>query len=170
MIIRTESEADLEDIFQVHYAAFGNRNDEARLVESVRQSEGFVSELSLVAECGGEICGHLLLSKAQIVEDIKNHEVLALAPIAVRPESQKSGIGTSLMNEGLKRAKELGFSLVLLIGHPEFYPKFGFKPARSFGLELKQFDVPDDVFMVCELKDGALQQIKGELRYPDTFF
>ncbi|MGI2293191.1 GNAT family N-acetyltransferase [Paenibacillus sp. GXUN7292] len=87
MIIRTESEADLEGIFQVHYAAFGNRNDEARLVESVRQSEGFVSELSLVAECGGEICGHLLLSKAQIVEENKNHEVLALAPIAVRPES-----------------------------------------------------------------------------------
>ena len=170
MIIRTETKADFEAVYHVNYTAFGNRDDEAKLVEAIRQSEGFISELSLVAECNNEICGHLLLSKAYIVEGNVKHAVIALAPIAVSPKSQKSGVGSSLINEGLKRCRDLGFPLVLLIGHPEYYSKFGFKPARSFGLELKQFEVPDDVFMVYELREGALQQINGELQYPDTFF
>ena len=80
------------------------------------------------------------------------------------------GIGSMLINEGLKRVKELDYGLVLLIGHPSYYPKFGFKPARQFGLELRQFDVPDEVFMVCELKAGELDHVQGELQYPPAFF
>ncbi|WP_328276957.1 N-acetyltransferase [Paenibacillus chibensis] len=95
--------------------------------------------------------------------------MIALAPLAVSPEHQKQGIGKRLMQEGLKRCQNLGYSLVLLIGHPEYYPKFGFKPARPLGLELKQFAVPDDVFMVCELQEGALVRIQGELIYPEVF-
>lgn len=75
-----------------------------------------------------------------------------------------------MIEEGLKKARALGYGLVLLIGHPSYYPKFGFKPARQFGLELKQFNVPDEVFMVCELKAGELHRITGELRYPPAFF
>jgi putative acetyltransferase len=79
-------------------------------------------------------------------------------------------IGSKLIREGLKRCSELGYELVFLIGHPTYYPKFGFKPARKYGFDLKQFNVTDEVFMVCELKEGKLNHITGELRYPSSFF
>ncbi len=83
---------------------------------------------------------------------------------------QKRGIGSNLIREGLRKAKDLGYGIVFLIGHPNYYPKFGFQPARNHGMELTQFEVPDDVFMVCELKDGELARISGELHYPASFF
>lgn len=170
VIIRTETEQDLEQIRQVNIEAFGNRNDEADLVDRIRSSDGYIPELSIVAERNGEIIGHILLSKAEIVREEESREVIVLAPIAVKPDDQKRGIGKRLITEGLLRCKGLGYSLVLLIGHPSYYPKFGFKPARPFGLELKQFQVSDDVFMVCELKEHELGRVKGELRYPKAFF
>jgi len=167
--IRTETQADAEQVAKVLIHAFGNREDESELVKRIRQSEGFIPELSLVAEQNGEIMGHILLSKAKVVDGDRQTEVIALAPLAVSPEYQKQGIGSLLIQAGLERCRKLGYELVLLIGHPEYYPKFGFKPARPYGLELKQFDVPDDVFMVYELQDGALGRIKGELIYPEVF-
>lgn len=170
MIIRTETSADYEGVHQVNVKAFGDREDEARLVENIRNSAGFIPELSIVAEQDNEIVGHILLSMA-VVEDGENtYDVIALAPIAVMPKVQKQGIGKALILEGLERCRTLGYHLVFLIGHPEYYPKFGFKPAGQYGFELKQFEVPEDVFMVCELKAGELQKIKGELKYPPTFF
>jgi putative acetyltransferase len=167
--IRTEQQHDYEQVYQVNYTAFGNREDEARLVERIRASESFIPQLSLVADQNDEIIGHVLFSKAEVVNGDERHEVIVLAPIAVKPEFQKQGIGKQLIEEGLNRCLSLGYNIVLLIGHPSYYPQFGFKPARPFGLELKQFEVPDDVFMVCELKDGALLRIQGELRYPVAF-
>ncbi|MCJ8010861.1 N-acetyltransferase [Paenibacillus sp. KQZ6P-2] len=169
MNIRTETAADYEQVAKVLFHAFGDREDESELVKKIRKSATFVPELSLVAERDHEILGHILLSKAEVVDEGSSHEVIALAPLAVSPDHQKQGIGRRLIQEGLERCQKLGLDLVLLIGHPEYYPKFGFKPARPYGLELKQFDVPDDVFMVCELQDGALNRIKGELRYPRVF-
>lgn len=170
MIIRTEMSADYKDVHQVNVKAFGDREDEARLVENIRNSAGFIPELSIVAEQDNEIVGHILLSMA-VVEDGENtYDVIALAPLAVLPKVQKQGIGKALILEGLERCRTLGYHLVFLIGHPEYYPKFGFKPAGQYGFELKQFEVPEDVFMVCELKAGELQKIKGELKYPPTFF
>lgn len=98
------------------------------------------------------------------------HEVIVLAPVAVHPTFQKRGIGRKLIKEGLRKVKNMKYGLVLLIGHPTYYPKFGFKPARQFGLELRQFEVPDEVFMVCEMREGELNRIKGELKYPKAFF
>jgi putative acetyltransferase len=170
MMIRTETANDFKNVYQLNYEAFGNREDEARLVERIRHSKGFVSGLSIVSEEDGDITGHLLLSKAEIIDQETSCEVIVLAPIAVRPDLQKKGIGTKLINEGLKRCAALGFYVVCLIGHPTYYPRFGFKQARSCGLELKQFDVPDEVFMVCELREGELNNINGELRYPESFF
>lgn len=112
---------------------------------------------------------YILLSGATVVEEVKKHDVIVLAPIAVKPEFQKKGIGSKLINEGLRRCQELGYGIVLLIGHPEYYPKFGFKPARQFDLELKQFNVPDEMFMVCEVLEGELVKVKGELKYPEAF-
>lgn len=168
--VRTETMQDFEQVREVNILAFGNREDEANLVERIRQSEGFVPRLSIVAELDSVIIGHLLMSKAEVKEEGKTHEVIALAPIAVRPEHQRHGIGKQLIEEGLRRCLELGFTIVLLIGHPAYYPKFGFRPARALGLELKQFEVPDEVFMVNELQENALRHVKGELIYPKAFF
>lgn len=170
MIIRTECEKDYNDVFKLNYEAFRNREDEPKLIERIRLSPQFIPDLSIVAEKNGEIVGHILLSKAEVINDDCNHEVIVLAPIAVKPSLQKQGIGGLLIQEGLNRCKDLGYGMVLLIGHPTYYPKFGFKPARGFGLELKQFKVSYEVFMVCEIIEGELGKIKGELRYPETFF
>nr|WP_209847403.1 N-acetyltransferase [Paenibacillus sediminis] len=170
MQIRTEQPKDYAAVYEINRAAFGNRDDEAELVERIRLSEGFIPELSIIAEVDGEIVGHLLLSKATVVGETMEKEVIVLAPIAVKPEYQKQGVGSKLIAEGLSRCKALGYGLVLLIGHPSYYPKFGFKPARAYGLELKKFQVPDDVFMVCELIEGTLSHTEGELFYPKAFF
>ena len=169
MILRTEQQTDHLTVYQLNEMAFGDRIDEAELVKRIRKSDGFIPSLSIVAEVEGTIVGHLLLSKA-VITDKTNVEVLVLAPVAVHPLHQREGIGGQLIREGLKRGKEAGYGLVLLIGHPNYYPKFGFKPARPFGLELSQFQVPDEVFMVCELVEDALTGVKGELKYPPAFF
>lgn len=169
MIIRTEDVADYEEVYQLNFVAFGNRVDESELVGRIRNSEEFLPELSLVAVRDKEIVGHLLLSKAKVQAEECTYDVIVLAPIAVKPDVQKQGIGSQLITEGLNRCKALGYNIVLLIGHPSYYPKFGFKPAGNFGMELKQFAVPAEVFMVCELKKGELQRIKGELIYPASF-
>ena len=170
MQIRTETINDYKHVFNLNYLAFENRDDEAKLVERIRFSNCFIRELSLVAEEQGEIVGHVLLSKAKVIRETDVTDVLVLAPVAVNPSFQKKGIGSNLIEEGLRRAKNLGYGLVFLIGHPNYYPKFGFQPARNHGMELTQFEVPDDVFMVNELKGGELARISGELHYPASFF
>jgi putative acetyltransferase len=170
MIIRTETNSDFDDVFQLNYQAFGNREDESRLIERIRSSEQFIPELSIVAEIDNEIVGHVLLSKAIVRERDKEATVIVLAPIAVKPEFQKQGIGSKLIEEGIRRCKALGYGIVMLIGHPSYYPRLGFQPARKHGLELKQFEVSDEVFMVYEVEDGKLEEISGELLYPAAFF
>lgn len=168
MEIKTEMHQDYEEVYQLNVQAFDHREDESKLIERIRASEGFIPELSLVAEEDGRIVGHALFSKAEIMDhENKHHEVIVLAPIAVLPDKQKQGIGGRLIREGLRRSAELGYQYVFLIGHPSYYPRFGFKPARNLGFELKQFDVSDDVFMVYELTDGP--RLQGELRYPSVF-
>lgn len=170
MKIRTETINDYKHVFNLNYLAFEKRDDEAKLVERIRFSNSFIRELSLVAEEQGEIVGHVLFSKAKIIRENEETDVLVLAPVAVNPTVQKRGIGSNLIEEGLRRAKDLGYDLIFLIGHPNYYPKFGFQPARNHGMELTQFEVADDVFMVYELKDGALSRHSGELHYPTPFF
>lgn len=170
MNIRSEKTEDYQELYQLHYVAFGNRVDESKLVDRIRASEEYVPDLSLVYEEEGRVLGHALFSKAVIREGEQQHEVIVLAPIAVEPQSQRNGIGSRLIAEGAKRCEALGYELVLLIGHPDYYPKHGFVPARQYGLELTQFPVPDEVFMVRELVQGALGRIRGELQYPSSFF
>lgn len=170
MIIRTEEPKDYKQVYELNYHAFNKREDESKLIEKIRSSESFIPELSIVAAENDRVLGHILISKAQVIHESAGYDVTVLAPIAVLPEYQRQGIGAALINEGLKRCADLDYGLVLLIGHPSYYPKFGFVPARHHGLELKQFKVPDPVFMVCELIDGELNKVKGELQYPKAFF
>ncbi|WP_410769359.1 GNAT family N-acetyltransferase [Fontibacillus sp. BL9] len=170
--IRTEAEGDYKAVDDLLVSAFEGRRDEAELVDRIRKSAGFIPELSLVAEKQGsaEILGHILLSKAQVRNETETYDVLVLAPLAVKPAAQRQGVGGQLMREGISRAKQGGHGLILLIGHPAYYPNFGFVPAGQYGLELHQFDVPPEVFMVRELQSGELSRIRGELQYPPAFF
>lgn len=165
--IREEGPDDIPAISDVHLSAFGGET-EAMIVDAVRASPGFIRDLSLVAEKDGQVVGHVLFSPVHIETAISNRPALALAPVAVFPGHQKQGIGSRLVEEGLRRCRELGHSIVIVVGEPSFYTRFGFTPARARGLEAP-FPVPDDVFMVLELPDGALRGITGMVCYPPPF-
>src|SRR5579871_2695796 len=148
--IRPETQTDWEAIRQVNTKAFG-RATEAGIVEKMRSGVGFVPELSLVAEHAGEIIGHVLFSEARIQGENREWTTLALGPVAVKPEFQRQGVGGQMIRSGLERAAALGYGAVLLIGHPTYYPRFGFTPASRFGLKCA-IPVPEDVFMGCLLR------------------
>ena len=166
MIIRREKNEDFKSIYEINYQAFKQKN-ESELIESIRGSKNFVPELSLVAEKNGKIVGHLLLSKIKIKGE-KVYESLILAPLAVLPELQKQGIGEKLIKEGLKKARELGFSSVIVVGHKDYYPKFGFEKASKWNIKCS-FEVPDEAFMAIELKVRALADKSGIVKYPKEF-
>jgi putative acetyltransferase len=167
--IRRETQDDFKDIFEVNHIAFGQDN-EAKLVDALRNNQtAFVPELSIVATDNNKIVGHILLTKINIKDDKGNlNESLGLAPMAVRPELQKSGIGGQLIRKGLEVAKELGFKSVIVLGHEHYYPKFGFQPADKWSIKAP-FDVPSNVFMAIELVTDGLKNISGTVLYPKEF-
>ena len=166
--IRKELPQDYQEVHAVHKEAFG-QEDEAFLVERIRESANHQTELSLVAIEDSRIVGHILFSIISIEgTDCPDRISLALAPMAVIPEYQKEGVGKALVREGLKRAKELGFESVIVVGHPEYYPRFGFLPAEDFDIS-PPFEVPSEAFMAMELKEGALSGGNGVVRYPKEF-
>ena len=165
--IRPETAEDYAAIREVNVLAFG-REIEAKLVEALRESPDFILELSLVAVEGGRVVGHILFSPLVIETKDGSVPALALGTLAVRPESQNQGIGSKLVREGLERCRSLGHRIGVVIGHPAYYPRFGFSPARARGLEAP-FPVPDEAFMVLELVPGALDGVAGIVRYPSPF-
>lgn len=139
------------------------------LVAALRKGAAFVPELSLLAEVDGELAGHLLLTR-QVIRGAEGEEVetLALAPISVVPTAQGLGIGSRLIEAGLAQARRLGFQSVFVLGHPDYYSRFGFKPASIWGIQA-EFDVPDEAFMGLELVEGSLEEAKGILVYSAEF-
>lgn len=170
--IRQENEKDYEESERVVERAFKNAeytdHNEHLLVARLRKSDAFVPELSLVAELDGEIVGHIMLTKLIIENEESNYDSLALAPVSVVPEHQNKGIGSKLISESLKIAKEIGFKSVIVLGHDKYYPRFGFKPASTWGIKAL-FDVPDKFFMALELEDGNLEDISGTVVYSKEF-
>ena len=164
--IRKEEEKDYKRVYEVNRLAFQQEN-ESKLIEKIRKGENFVPELSLVAEIDDEIVGHILFSKINIIGDAIFRS-LALAPMAVIPEFQKQGIGGKLIKKGIEKAKELGFDSIIVLGHKEYYPKFGFQKASKWGIKCP-FDVPDEVFMAIELANKALENKAGTVKYPKEF-
>lgn len=165
--IRPEKPIDYEKVYEVNKLAF-KQEDEARLVEKIRQSSNYVPELSLVAIKDEIIVGHILFSIVNIKNDTAVTQVLSLAPMATLPECQNQGVGSSLVKKGLEECKKLGYKVVVVVGHPNYYPRFGFIPAKEQGLELS-FDTPDEAFLVYELIPGALDSISGTVEYPPAF-
>jgi putative acetyltransferase len=115
-----------------------------------------------------QIVGHILFSQIHIATPKGDVAVLSLAPMGVLPEFQNSGIGSQLVRTGLEKCRELGHKIVVVIGHPEYYPRFGFIPARQKNLDTP-FPVPDEAFMVCELAPDALDGIEGKVKFPPEF-
>jgi putative acetyltransferase len=165
--IRPENPEDIVRIDELTRLAFQGV-DEANLIAAIRDSTYFVPELSLVAVDDDRVVGHILFSLITIESSEKSVEALALAPMAVLPEYQNRGIGTLLVQHGLAACKKLGYSIVIVVGHPEYYPRFGFRPARDCGIKAP-FEVPDEAFMVCELVTGALKNVSGVVKYSPAF-
>lgn len=166
-IIRSETSTDIPAIQRVNELAFA-RPDEARLVAALR---GQVSPwLSLVAcvSTTAQVVGHALFTPVTIEEASTTSPALALGPIAVLPEFQKQGIGGELIRAGLAECARLEQWVVFVLGHPHYYPRFGFVPAKPLGLPCT-YPVPEDVFMVAELKPGALAGRRGLVRYHPIF-
>ncbi|NMH73954.1 N-acetyltransferase [Bacillus sp. RO2] len=139
------------------------------LVQRLRRSDAFIPELSLVAiDEKKEIVGHILLTRIKIVNQSEENASLALAPVSVTPEYQRKGVGSTLIREALQRASELGYTSIIVLGHKDYYPKFGFKSAGLWDISAS-FPVPSDSFMALELKEGTLQYVQGTVVYPKEF-
>lgn len=165
--VRPEISDDIEKIDEIYRRAF-ETDLEANLVKTIRGSEYFIPELSLVAVKQTRVVGHILFSGIKIIGEGGEIPVLALAPMAVLPEYQRQAIGSELVYRGLLESAKLGYNIVVVIGHPAYYPKFGFKPARQYGIRAP-FDVPDEAFLVLELKVGALKDLNGVVTYNPAF-
>ncbi len=166
--IRQEKTSDYTQVFSLNRNAFGQDN-EAKLVDALRSSGNFIPELSLVALLNGEIVGHILFTKIVIRSDTGNtYESLSLAPMAVYRSFQKKGIGSRLVKAGLRKATELGYTSVIVLGHENYYPRFGFKPASRWDIKAP-YDVPDNVCMALELVRNSLDGVNGTVEYPDEF-
>jgi putative acetyltransferase len=168
-LVRLEEPEDREAVAVVHRDAFG-RSDEADLVEALRGCPAFLPELSLVAvePPAGRVIGHVLFSPIEVRGERGSHPALALAPVAVLGPRQGRGVGSALIRDGLERARALGHALVIVVGHPAYYPRFGFLPATARGIRAP-FAVRDEAFMALELRPGALAGVSGEVVYPAPF-
>jgi putative acetyltransferase len=165
--IRPETAEDYAATHEVNLLAFG-REVEPRLVENLRRLPDFIPEISLVGIDAGQVVGHILFSPLVIETKDGAVPALALAVLAVRPEFQNQGIGSELVFGGLERCRALGHRIVVVVGHPKYYPRFGFSPAGARGLEAP-FPVPDEAFLALELVPGALHGVAGMVRYPPPF-
>ncbi|MBN2388039.1 MAG: HAD-IA family hydrolase [Anaerolineales bacterium] len=164
LTIRPEIQADLPGIRQVNEQAF-ERPNEAQAVDLIR-ARGHAS-LSMVAVEDGRVLGHVLFSPMRFEPPRPGLTVLGLGPVAVLPEVQKTGIGSRLIRAGLEACRRQGVEAVLLVGHESYYPRFGFTPARTFGLTSEYGD--GDFFMIIELCPGSLEGVQGRVTYVPEF-
>ena len=159
--IRPEQSADSAAIRLVLEQAFG-QPAEASLVDNLRANGKAI--VSLVAVENDQIVGHVLFSEATI----DAVTIIGLAPLAVLPSHQKQGIGTLLTNAGIEACRNAGYTAMIVLGHPEYYPRFGFVPASRFGIS-SEYNVRDEVFMAMELQPGALSKCAGVAKYQPEF-
>ena len=165
MEIRLEKPGDEEAILFVNERAFEGPG-EANLVDALRKRGGVA--LSMVAIENDQVIGHILFSPVTIGGANRSLQAVGLGPMAVLPSHQRRGLGSQLLQSALDKCRQLGHDAVVVVGHPEFYSRFGFVPAKRHNLRC-EFEVDDEAFMVLALRESALQGIEGLVRYPPEF-
>ena len=167
LTVRQETPEDVDSIRYVNEQAFGQK-EEAALVEKLRNRAALT--LSLVAVQKNEVVGHIAFSLVVIETESEgpSFAAITLAPMAVLPAYQRQGIGGQLVHAGLEECRNLGHEIVVVLGHPGYYPRFGFMPSKPKGISCK-FEVPEEAFMVLELREGALAGRGGIVKYQPEF-
>ena len=164
MLIRAEKEKDRAAVHALNASAF-ETPAEAGLVDKLRvQAQPIVS---LVAEHAGAVIGHIFFSPVTL-SGHAGLKIMGLAPMAVAPSHQRSGIGSALVRAGLERCRTLGAGAIVVLGHPLYYPRFGFAPAAHFGIGC-EYDAPEEAFMVIELQPDFLKEASGTIQYHAAF-
>lgn len=170
--IRQETSGDHAAVFKLIAAAFEHEaysdHREQFLVERLRASDAFIPALSLVAETDEGIVGHILLTRITIKNNDQSFDSLALAPVSVLPAYQGKGIGGQLIKKAHAVATDLGHQSIVLLGHEQYYPRFGYRQAHLFGISLP-FEVPKENCMVIELVENGLAGVTGTVVYPPAF-
>ena len=167
--IRLEAPGDEPGVRDVELAAFGGP-EEAEIVDRIR-AEAPAGWLSLVAaDAAGDIVGHLLLSPCPVEDDAGavRTTVLAIGPVAVRPSAQRRGVGAALMYAAMSLAMARGAPALVLLGHADYYPRFGFEPARPLGIEPEVATWPDEAWMALRLADWT-PELRGVAHFPPAF-
>ena len=164
MQIRAEEERDRAGIRIVNESAFETAA-EANLVFALR--EVIDSLISLVAEDQGEIIGHIMFSPVTLTGH-PELEIMGLAPMAVMPEYQRKGVGSALVRAGLEACKKLEVGAIVVLGHSGYYQRFGFVPSSRFGIHYEH-EVPENLFMIKELREGYLHGSTGTIKYHEAF-
>jgi putative acetyltransferase len=165
--IRPEQPADIHEIYDLNKLVFGQDN-EAKLVDHIRQGPNFLPQLSLVAFLDNELIGYILFSRITIANGDYRYQSLGLTSMVVHPSYQKRGIGAKLITHGLQKATALNFRDVFVFGHEFYFPKFGFVPAARWNIR-PPFDAPPEVFMALELIPNALLNVSGIVELPVEF-
>jgi putative acetyltransferase len=164
--IRPEQPGDIAAVRAINEAAFGD-TAEASIVDSLRKT--CPDAVSLVAAEGDRILGHIFFTPASVSGGHGVIQGMGLAPMAVLPERQRQGIGSMLVQSGIEAIRERNCPFIIVVGHPEYYPRFGFVPASRHGLSCQWDGVPDEAFMVLILDEPAMAGVSGTARYPDEF-
>jgi putative acetyltransferase len=165
LTIRREKPEDHPAVYEINRQAF-ETDTEARLVDALRGVEQ--PSISLVAELDGKPVGHILFTPVSLFGTLSGAEVVGLAPMAVLPEFQNQGIGSALVRSGLEACRASGTCLVFVLGHPDYYPRFGFQPVAPLGLHYKDTQL-DPYFFVLELVPGALEGASGTVEFHHLF-
>jgi predicted N-acetyltransferase YhbS len=176
-MLRQETPEDYKEVERLVYSAFESSNlfnyqkiTEHKLVAALRETEGFIPELSIVVQEGWEITGHILLTKVKLDKDDGSQiDILALAPMSVMPILQKTGVGLQLIMESTDIASKLGYGAIAVLGHKDYYPKHGFKLAQDYSITCN-IDGVEEFLFVKELRRGFLENCDGKINYPDVFF
>ena len=165
MNIREEVASDIDKIWEVNSEAFETET-EANLVNALRNSG--CTYLSLVAEIDNKVVGHILFTPVELSGNENKLKLMGLAPMAVFSQYQSKGISSQLVQAGLEHCQTLGYDAVVVLGHPNYYPKFGFSPSVKYGIK-SEYEVPDEVFMILELTPGSLKNHEGVIKYHEAF-
>jgi len=165
LTIRRETPEDIDSIRYINQQAFGQKA-EAELVDKLRNRNIVI--LSLVAVQGDQVVGHILFSPITIESKGASFEAIALAPMAVLPAYQRKGIGSQMVRAGLEECQRLSHEIVVVLGHPDYYPRFGFVAAKPKGIEC-EFEVPEEAWMLLELREGALAGRSGTVKFQPEF-